>query len=161
MKKTISVVVALVILALSAMPAFALPSPTASKEYNIIIHKTEGGSGTYTTKIDKDGKHAKIIAHPKNGYEFVKWIPKGKYEIDGKLTDKTLSILLKSDVEFTPVFKKKGTSSSSVSPSVSQNDSPVSPKTGDSNAMYFFFGTLAALAIALGFVGVKLAFMKK
>ncbi len=161
MKKTISIVVAFIILALSAMPAFALPSPTASQEYKIIIHKTEGGSGTYTTKTDKDGKHATITAHPKNGYEFVKWIPKGKYDSDGELTDKTLSILLKSDVEFTPVFRKKGTSSAQESPSVSQNDSPVSPKTGDNNAMYFFFGALAALAIALGLVGAKLAFMKK
>ncbi|MBR2280034.1 MAG: hypothetical protein IJ903_03805, partial [Ruminococcus sp.] len=105
MKKALSLLIAAVIIALSAMPAFAVISPTASKEYKIVVHNNEGGTGKYTTKVDKDGKHATITAHPKNGYKFSKWIIKGKYDIDeGDLNSKTLRILLKSNVVATPVF---------------------------------------------------------
>lgn len=168
MKKTLSVLVAVIILALSAMPVFAAdddnPSPTASKEYNVIIHKVNGGSGTYTIDKDEDGQHATITAHPKNGYEFVKWIVnKGKYELeDGDLTDEEFTILLKSDVELTPVFKKKGTSSTSSGStiSVSQNQSPTSPKTGD-NTMYFVIALSTVAVLGIGALGVKLATGKK
>lgn len=162
MKKTLSIMVALIILAVSAMPVFAAPSPTASKEYKIIVHNNEGGSGTYTTKIDKDGKHATITAHPKNGYKFSKWVIKGKYEIDeGDLTSKKLKILLKGDVEATPIFTKIGTKSTTPgTPSVIRNDSPTSPKTGDYNISHLFM-VLALAAVPFAAVGIKLAFPKK
>lgn len=160
MKKTLSVIVALIIVALFAMPAFAAPSPTASKEYKIVVHNNNGGTGTYTTKVDKDGKHATITAHPKNGYEFVKWTTKGKYDIDdGDLTSKKLIITLNSDVEFTPIFKKIGGKTSST-PSVSINESPVSPKTGD-NSFYFLIAGIGVLFAAFCAVGVKLVVSKK
>ncbi len=161
MKKALSIVIALIILAVSAMPVFAAPSPTASKEYKVTVHKTNGGSGTYTTKINKDGKHATITAHPKNGYEFVKWKAKGKYDIeDGDLDDEKIRILLNSDVEFTPIFKKIGTKSHTSSPSISRNTSPVSPKTGD-NSIFFLIGGIALIAAAFSAVGIKLAVSKK
>lgn len=157
MKKTLSILVAVIVLALSVTPAFAAPSPTASKEYNIIVHNNKGGSGTYTTKVDKDGKHATIVAHPKNGYEFVKWIIKGKYKIEkGDLNSKKLRLLLKSNVEATPVFKKIKTGSTTTGSPVSVNRSSTSPKTGD-NTMYFVIGISAAAVLVLSALGVKLA----
>lgn len=162
MKKALSLLIAAVIIALSAMPAFALISPTASKEYKIVVHNNEGGTGKYTTKIDKDGKHATITAHPKNGYKFSKWIIKGKYEIDeGDLNSKTLRILLKSNVVATPVFTKIGSkSTTSHGTTVSINSSPTSPKTGD-NTMLYVIGLSSLAALAFVALGVKLAVSKK
>ncbi len=162
MKKALSLLIAAVIIALSAMPAFALISPTASKEYKIVVHNNEGGTGKYTTKIDKDGKHATITAHPKNGYKFSKWIIKGKYEIDeGDLNSKTLRILLKGNVVATPVFTKIGSkSTTSHGTTVSINSSPTSPKTGD-NTMLYVIGLSSLAALAFVALGVKLAVSKK
>lgn len=164
MKKTLSVLVAVIIAALSAMPAFAVvssPSPTASKEYSIVVHNNEGGSGSYTTKTDKDGKHATIVAHPKNGYEFVKWIINGKYEItEGDLNSKTLKLLLKGNVVATPVFRKIKTGSKTTGSPVVVNRSSTSPKTGD-NTVYFAIGLSAAALIIISALGVKLAKSKK
>lgn len=161
MKRTLSILVAVLLVALSVMPAFAKnPSPTASKEYKIVVHNNEGGSGTYTTKVDKDGKHATIVAHPKNGYRFVKWIINGKYEITkGDLNSKKLTILLKGNVEATPYFVKNGQKSAG-SKSVIVNDSPTSPKTGDNSLVYII--TLSSLAlVAFIALGIKLAASKK
>lgn len=167
MKKTISIILAAIIFAFMTVPAVSardyVISPTASKEYKIIVHNTDGGSGSYTTEIDEDGKHATVTAHPKKGYEFVKWKTKGKYDLlDGDLTDEELEILLKSDVEFTPVFRKIGTKSSSSTPSkpVSRNASPISPKTSDSTP-FFIIGFIALALAACAAVGIKLATAKK
>ncbi len=177
MKKTLSILTAVLILALSSIPVFAVPSPTASKEYKIIVHKNKGGSGTYTTKISKDGKHATITAHPKKGYKFDHWTIKGKYKItSGSLNDKTFKILLQSDVEVTPHFVKIGKKSSTPKkPSSgkktysgtatpdsvpSRNYSSTSPKTGD-NTMHFAIAVSAVALIALSALGIKLAVSKK
>ncbi|MCH5303895.1 MAG: hypothetical protein J1E41_03440 [Ruminococcus sp.] len=163
MKKTLSLLVAAIILVLSAMPAFAVVSPTASKEYKVIMHNPNGGSGSYTTKTDKDGKHATLTAHPKNGYEFSKWVIEGDYVLeDGELTDDVISVLLNSDIHVYPQFKKIGSKSSETGSkiTVSQNTSSTSPKTGD-NTIYFAIALIAAAVLAFGAVGVKLAVSKK
>lgn len=166
MKKIFSVLIAVLILAFSAAPALAYSnsSPTASKDFKVIIHNTEGGTGTYTRHVDKDGKHVTVKAHPKKGYEFVKWKIKGKYDPEGgKLTDQELRVLMKSDLEFTPVFRKKGGQStqphSSQTP-VKSNGSPVSPKTGD-NSMFFLFTFIGLACAAVTAVGIKLAVSKE
>ncbi len=163
MKKTLSVLVAALILVFSAMPVFAAPSPSASKEYNVRVHNPNGGSSTYTTKTDKDGEHVTLTAHPKNGYEFSKWIIKGKYVLEkGDLSDDVITILLKGDVNVYPVFKKIGSESTSTGSgtNISQNTSPTSPQTGD-NTIYFAVALLAVVVVAFGAVGVKIAVSKK
>lgn len=161
MKKTLSILVAVIITALSLMPAFAVVSPTASKEYTIVVHNNEGGSGSYTTNTDKDGKHATIVAHPKNGYKFVKWIINGKYVIEkGDLNSKTLRLLLKGNVVATPVFKKIKTGSKTTGSPVAVNRSSTSPKTGD-NTLYFAIGISAAALLIISALSVKLAKSKK
>ena len=86
MKKLFAVLFAALVVVFSAVPALAAkkgnPSPTPSIEYNLIIHKTEGGTGTYTYDKDEDGKHCYIVAKPKKGYRFVKWVIKGKYILE-------------------------------------------------------------------------------
>lgn len=166
MKKTLSILTAVLIIVISSMPVFAAPSPTASKEYKIIVHNNKGGSGTYTTKVDKDGKHATITAHPKNGYKFDHWTIKGKYKItSGSLKSKTFRILLGGDVEATPHFvkigkKSKTTSSTGSTITVSRNYSSTSPKTGD-NTMYFAIIISAVAISAFAALGLKLAVSKK
>ena len=167
MKRLFAVAFAVVILVLSVIPVFAAkesnPSPSPSKEYTVIVHNTNGGSGTYTTTMDEDGKHVLLVAHPKNGYVFDHWVIDGKYVIDkGSLTDEEIRLLLKSDIVATPVFRKIGSSSTSSGSktSISSNPSPVSPQTGN-NAIFFAIAAFVALAAAFGAVGIKLAVNKK
>ncbi len=164
MKRVVSIVLAVFLIALSAMPAFAKVSPEKSDEYNLIIHNTNGGSGTYTAEVDKDGKHCTLVAHPKNGYTFTHWVIKGKYGIDeGTLKDDSLTIVLKGDCEAWPYFKSNNKSEQSEpSKPVSRNSSTVSPKTGDNGSgMYFGFIALATLVAVCGAVGVKAYSTKK
>lgn len=156
MKKLFAVFVAALIVVFAAVPAFAAPSPTKSSgQYKVTIHNQNGGSGSYTQKVDKDGQHVTLTAHPKNGYTFTKWVIDGDYEIvKGKLTDDEIVVLLKSDIDVYPHFKGKGGSVS-----VSQNTSPESPKTGDSTPLVITLISLSVLA--LGALGVKLAVSKR
>lgn len=157
MKKAVSLLFALIILAFASVPAMALPSPTASKDYKVIIHNTDGGTGTYTKEVDEDGRHVTVVAHPKKGYEFVKWKIKGKYDLeDGDLTDEELTVLMNSDLEFTPIFKKVGSKSTESKTPVKSNGSPTSPKTGDTSVFFIFTG-IALLLAAMTAVTVKLA----
>ena len=121
MKRIFSVFVAVLLIALSAVPVFAAPSPTKSVDYKVYIHNTKGGTGTYTTKKDSDGKHVTFKAHPKNGYEFVKWVIKGDYEIeDGDLTDDEFTLLVNSDIDAYPYYKSEKGDNKSKSSHVSQ-----------------------------------------
>jgi len=163
MKKVFAVCVAMLIVVLAIVPAFAAaddnPSPTKPDEYNIVIHNSNGGTATYTTKTDKDGKHVTLVAHPKNGYKFTGWKIDGKYTLEvGELTDKEIQILLKSDVDAYPQFQKKG---STTSTSISIDSSQTSPKTNDSNPLFFIIAFGALFVVAAGAVGVKLAISKK
>ncbi len=165
MKRVLAVLVAVLICVFSAVPAFAAkkakPSPTPSKEYNLIIHPTKGGTGTYTSKTDDDGKHCYIVAHPKKGYKFIKWVIKGKYDLEeGDLNSEKLTIVLRSDCEATPYFEKEGSKSSSSSTPASSNPSSESPKTGG-NILFFIIALAAAFMLITAALGVKLARSKK
>ena len=176
MKKVMALCFAVLIAVLAAVPVFAAkdknPSPTKPKEYTIIVHNNNGGTGTYTTELDEDGRHATLVAHPKNGYRFKGWKINGKYVLEvGKLTDKEITILLQGDVEATPIFEKIGSkSSSSSSPTssstssgstISINSSTTSPQTSDNNGIFFIIAFAAVFAVIACAVGVKLAVSKK
>lgn len=171
MKKAFAVSVAILLVILAAVPVFAKtsknPSPSKPKEYNVIVHNQNGGTGTYTAEVDEDGKHVTLVAHPKNGYKFKGWKINGKYVLEvGKLTDEEITILLNSDVEATPIFEKitsgssSTTSTTSPGSTISINSSTTSPQTND-NALYFIIIIAAAFAVIAGAVGVKLAVSKK
>lgn len=167
MKRVFAICFAVLIVVLAAVPAFAAksdknPSPTKPTEYNVVVHNNNGGTATYTTEVDEDGKHVTLVAHPKNGYKFKGWKINGKYILElGKLTDKEITILLQGDVEATPIYEKIGTSSTSSGSKVSINSGTTSPKTGDNSGLYFIIIFAAAFAVIAGAVGVKLAISKK
>ncbi|MBR1731044.1 MAG: hypothetical protein IJ725_01245 [Ruminococcus sp.] len=164
MKKVFALAVAALILMFAAVPAFAAdknPSPTKPTDYNVIIHNPNGGTATYTIEVDEDGQHATIVAHPKNGYEFIGWRIDGDYTLeDGTLTDEEITILLHSDVHVYPQFRKIGTSSTT-STSISIDSGTTSPQTSDNNAMYFIIGFGVLFVVLAGAVGIKLAVSKK
>lgn len=164
MKRIFAVAVAALILVFSVVPAFAAkgnPSPTKPKEYNVVIHNQNGGTATYTTEVDEDGKHVTIVAHPKNGYEFTGWKINGKYVLElGDLTDEEITILLGSDVEIYPQYRKIGTSSTT-SGSISINSDTTSPKTSDNSQLYFFIAFIVMFVAVMGALGIKLAKGKK
>ena len=75
MKKTIAVLFAVMMMLLSAVPAFAAASPEPSTfKYKVEIIPTEGGDGDYkfTTGIDKNGEqHVFIEPLPYDGYVLI------------------------------------------------------------------------------------------
>ena len=164
MKKIFALAVAALILVFAAVPAFAAdknPSPTKSTDYNVIIHNPNGGTATYTIEVDEDGQHATLVAHPKNGYEFVGWRIEGDYTLeDGTLTDEEITVLLHSDIQVYPQYRKIG-SSSVTSTSISVNSDTTSPQTSDNSAMYFIIAFCALFVVIAGAVGIKLAVSKK
>lgn len=98
MKKTISVLFAVMMMLLSAVPAFAAASPQPSTfKYKVEIIPTEGGDGDYkfTTGIDEKGEqHVFIEPLPYDGYVFDHWeISGGPFRTDSKYTDPNMNIL--------------------------------------------------------------------
>ena len=163
MKRISALIVAVLVLLFATIPAFAAdnPSPTKPTDYNVVIHNPNGGTATYTVKVDEDGQHVILVAHPKNGYEFIGWKINGKYTIiSGDLTDEEIEVLLGDDINARAVFRKIGTSSTT-STSISVNSSTVSPQTNDNNSVFFFIVFITLFAVISGFLGIKLAAGKK
>ncbi|MCR5653631.1 MAG: hypothetical protein K6F88_07495 [Ruminococcus sp.] len=163
MKRICALAAAVLILVFAAVPAFAAdknPSPTKPTVYHVVIHNPNGGTGTYTMEFDEDGQHATLVAHPKNGYDFVGWKIEGEYTlVSGKMTDKEIVILLRSDVDVYPMFKKSDAGSSS---HISRNSSTVSPKTSNNDNSAFFFIVFSVLfVIVAGALGFKIAAGRK
>lgn len=161
MKRILALAVAALIIVFATVPAFAAVSPTMPGDYNVVIHNPEGGTATYTIEVDEDGQHVTLVAHPKNGYEFVGWKINGKYILEsGSLSDEEITILLKGDVDVYPMFKKIGSSEIATS-KISINSSTTSPQTNDNNSLYFIIAFSALFVVAAGAVGIKLALSKK
>ncbi len=117
MKRTLAILVAVLVIALSAIPAFAAEndyvSPKATvANYQITIIPGGGGGTydfTYKTPVDDDGKQTvHFVAKPDDGYEFTGWTFDGNYTLLGNLTDTELDVIVSSDIKATPNFKKIG-----------------------------------------------------
>lgn len=96
MKKTIAVLFAVMMMLLSAVPAFAAVSPEPSTfKYKVEVIPTEGGDGDYkfTTGIDENGEqHVYIEPLPYDGYTFDHWeISGGPFRTDSKYTDANMN----------------------------------------------------------------------
>lgn len=163
-KRIASVLVALILVAFSCVSAFAAESPTGSKDVSIIIHPSEGGTGTYEIEVEygqgpNGGKVINFFPKPNDGYTFDKWELKGDYDIiKGSLKEAEFSIEAYSDIEATPYYTKgTGTDTPSAtnatSASVVSNTGKTSPQTGDST--YVVFAVVAVLVAAAGVVVVK------
>lgn len=111
MKKTIAVLFAVMMMLLSAVPAFAAASPEPSTfKYKVEVIPTEGGDGDYkfTTGIDEKGEqHVFIEPLPYDGYTFDHWeISGGPFRTDSKYTDANMNIIISGDLVCTPYYRK-------------------------------------------------------
>ena len=99
MKKTIAVLFAVMMMLLSAVPAFAAASPEPNTfKYKVEVIPTEGGNGNYkfTTGIDENGEqYVYIEPLPYDGYTFDHWeISGGPFRTDSKYTDANMNLSL-------------------------------------------------------------------
>lgn len=158
-KKFLSVAVALLIMLVSAVPAFAVSSPVATVEYKVNMHLSNGGTGSYkfTTGINENGEQGVYLeAETKDGYKFENWVIEGPYSTKEELTSESVDIIITGDIDVTPMFSSKDASAtqpSSTAPVVT-DDSSKSPQTGNSNAVLFIvlIGSLTAAAVAVKFL---------
>ena len=147
MKKTIAVLFAVMMMLLSAVPAFAAVSPEPSTfKYKVEVIPTEGGDGAYkfTTGIDKNGEqHVFIEPLPYDGYTFDHW------EISGKYTDANMNIIISGDIVCTPYYRKAssgGTTGPVATATAKKDDSTTSPKTGASDVVPYAILVLSLAA---------------
>lgn len=153
MKKVMAIAIAVVLVALSALPVLAVDSPQPTKANYIIITDDEIDGGKivadYETEVGDDGKQTVIITGlPDEGYEFERWEIDGEYVPQGDLTDSKLELIISSDITVKAVFKKIG---SVVTTAPSQDkvvdNGSKSPQTGsgDHTPYVILFGSIAAL----------------
>lgn len=139
MKKVVSVVLALVLVSVLSVSAFAAKSVVApvEKEY-------DGGKITYQPSADKDNEYT-FVADPKDGYNFIGWEIEGDYEIvSGSLEGSPITVILKDGTapeDVTPLFEKV---SDEPIETTKKPGKDTSPKTGKSVAM------LALAVVACG-----------
>ena len=134
MKKTIAVLFAVMMMLLSAVPAFAAESPQPSTfKYKVEIIPTEGGDGDYkfTTGIDKNGEqHVFIEPLPYDGYA-------------------NMNIIISGDIVCTPYYRKAssgGTTGPVATATAKKDDSTTSPKTGASDVVPYAILVLSLAA---------------
>lgn len=131
MKKIVSIVFAIMLIALSVVPAFAAVSPTApTYKYTVEIIPTEGGDGSYefTSSIDENGnQNVHITPKPNPGYKFDHWVIEGEYTTNDKLTDADMDLVITSDIKATPYFTKDGQVATGT---VNKDTGSTSPQTG-------------------------------
>lgn len=162
MKKLISVAVAMLMIAISVMPAFAAISPqSTTRKYEVIVVPSDFGDPEYefTTDIDDDGNQkVHIRPNPKPGYVFDHWEIDGDFVPVGELTDEDLELIIRGDITVVPHYIKIDTSEPATG-TINVDNSGTSPKTG-SNSVAPYVIVILSLA-ACGTVFVKLATSKK
>ncbi len=136
MKKTVSIIFAVLLIALSAFPAFAVDSPQASTyRYDVEVVPTVGGIGTYNYigGINENGEEeVQLSATPNAGYIFDHWEISGPYRTNDSLTDGDITIFISGDAKATPYFKKQGSSTVETG-TVNKDGSGTSPQTGSND----------------------------
>lgn len=149
MKRIVSIMFAVMLVVLSAVPAFATESPTAATyKYTVEIIPTGGGDGTYefTTEIDENGEQVvHLTPLPNSGYTFDHWVIEGSYTTEGELTDGELDIVITSDIKATPYYTKDG-SATVATGTVSKDTGSTSPKTGANDFIPYAVMMLSVLA---------------
>ena len=155
MKKTIAVLFAVMMMLLSAVPAFAAvsPQPNTLFKYKVEVIPTEGGNGNYkfTTGIDENGEqHVYIEPLPYDGYTFDHWeISGGPFRTDSKYTDANMNIIISGDLVCTPYYRKAssgGTTGPVATATAKKDDSTTSPKTGASDVVPYAILVLSLAA---------------
>lgn len=147
MKKIVSVLFAILMVAFAAIPALAaedsVESPVATTapattfKYEVDVIPSEGGDGSYefTTDIDEDGnQHVHIIPKPNPGYTFDHWEIEGSYKTENKLTDSEMDLIISGDIKVTPYYKKAGSSTVETG-TVNRDVNKTSPQTGTNDVL--------------------------
>ncbi len=149
MKKTVSIICAVLLIALSAFPAFAVESPQASTfSYDVEVVPTLGGSGTYNYVggINENGEEeVHLSATPDPGYIFDHWEIKGPYRTNDSLTDANIIIFASGKITATPYFKKPGSSTVETG-TVNKDGSGTSPQTGANDFIPYAVVLLSVVA---------------
>lgn len=162
MKKIITIAVAVLMVVMSVMPAFAAISPqSTTKRYEVIIIPSDFGDPEYefTTDIDTDGnQHVHIKPNPKPGYTFDHWEIDGEYVPVGELTDEDLDLIISGDITVTPHYIKTDTSEP-VTGTINVDNSGTSPQTGSNSALPYVIVFLSLAAC--GAIVVKLVTSKE
>lgn len=162
MRKAFAIAIAVLLIAVSALPAFAevVTSPHATTaDYIITIPEDiEGGSVVAEIKsdVDEDGNQVVVIRGvPDDGYDFAGWVIEGEFVPHGDLTDAELELLISSDIKVVPSFVKKGQPASPTTPGEKQIDNgSKSPQTGSSDTVAYvvLFTSVAALLVTVAVV---------
>lgn len=169
MKKTLTILVAILLIALSVTPAFAVESPKPTTgNYQITIIPGDGGGSydfTYKTPVDDEGyQTVHFTAKPDDGYEFAGWTFDGDYKLLGDPSNPEIDVLVRGDIKAYPKFVKTGGGSKSGGTSESTvkdtkvDTSSKSPKTGSANFIYI--GIASVALIGLLFVTKKCYYKK-
>ena len=166
MKRTLAILVAVLVIALSAIPAFAAendflsPKATTANYQITIIPGPEGGEYNfeYKTPVGDDGKQTvHFHADPYDGYTFTGWTFDGDYTPLGNLTDTELDVVIGGDIKATPSFQKVGSDEKTEKKDTKIDDSSKSPKTGTN---YVYVGIASVALIGLLFVAKKTLYKK-
>ena len=110
MKKIVSVLFAILMVAFATIPAFAVESPVATTapattfKYEVDVIPTEGGDGSY------------------------------EYKTDDKLTDPEMDLIITGDIDVTPYYKKSDTSIVETG-TVNRDVNKTSPQTGANDVL--------------------------
>lgn len=162
MKKVVSAVITVLLLALSVVPAFAVESPVApANEYKITIITTEGGNASYefTSEIDENGNQSvHLTSLPNEGYAFDHWVIDGSYTTEDALTKSEIDIIISSDITVTPYYSKDGTTVTDPPTTIKTDTGSTSPKTGYDNN--FPYAVIFLAAAACGFAALTLKLVK-
>lgn len=162
MKKVLSVLVAVLLIAISALPAFAAsvdsPKPTTANYDIKVVTDTDGGDYDfeYTSDVLDDGTQTvRFTAKPDPGYEFAGWTFEGDYDIiSGDLNSTVIELSISSDIKAIPLFKKAGSDDKGTDGGkVIIDDGTKSPQTGD--VAMFSIIAISALALAAAVVATK------
>ena len=158
MKKIVSVLFAVLMVAFATIPAFAAENsvvspvattaPATTFRFEVDVIPTEGGDGSYefTTEIDENGnQHVHIIPKPNPGYTFDHWEIDGPYTTEDKLTDSEMDLIITGDITVTPYYKKTGSSTVETG-TVNEDGNKTSPQTGTNDVLPYAVIMLSVVA---------------
>lgn len=169
MKKVVSLLIAVLVLACSVVCVSAEVSPTATTVTTTITIDAVAvpdNAGTVTPDIGDPVEYVigsdgtvTLVASSMEGFKFSHWeFVTGEFEIiEGSLTSSTIVILPKGDANVRAyanfVEEDKDVTEPSSKPASKPDDDDKSPQTGDNTAVYAVMG---AVVLMLGFAVVAL-----